>query len=179
MASLSDEITNKIISEAPDKTLKALKETKQALKGTAHGAGKVGHVAASGVVIILRRPFLTANTVMKSIGDMMANNNGRVEYSKNNVDMGKLYESGGVSRLDEAISKDVMKYFNKYCKQNGIKYSVLKDASTDTYYLFFKSKELEAINTILQQSYKDYMNERSRQDSKERGLDRGKKKCTE
>ena len=39
----------------------------------------------------------------------------------------------------------------------------MKESGTDNYYVFFKSNELEAVKTIIQESYKDYLNERKQQ----------------
>jgi len=40
------------------------------------------------------------------------NNSGAVEHAKNSISMADLYSAGKVTRLDDTISKDVMKYFN-------------------------------------------------------------------
>lgn len=109
---------------------------------------------------------------MANIGNMMANNSGVVEHAKNSISMADLYNAGKVTRLDDTISRDVMKYFNRHCDETGIKYSVMKESGTDNYYVFFKSNELEAIKTIIQESYKDYLNERRQEQRKRPGQEK-------
>lgn len=180
MANISDELTGKFFDSAPDKTARALKTARQTVKETKNAGVNAAKAAASGIVMIFKGGKFTTEAVMSQIGNMMANHNGKVEYGKNSVAMEDLYNSGQVTRLDDSISKDVMKYFNKHCNKAGIKYSVMKDAGTDNYYVFFKSKELDAITTIVQESYKDYLKESSRRGKQqEQGREEGDDKKKE
>lgn len=163
MASISDELTGKFFDEVPGKALKAAGATKQVLKETKDTTVNAGKKLFSGIVFVFKGGKFTADAVMTKIGNMMANNSGAVEHAKNSISMADLYSAGKVTRLDDTISKDVMKYFNRHCDSAGIKYSVMKESGTDNYYVFFKSNELEAVKTIIQESYKDYLNERKQQ----------------
>lgn len=169
MASISDEITQKFLDDTPGKVLRAAGTTKRALKDTAVNTGKKFF---SGIVLVFRGGKFTTDTVMANIGNMMANNSGVVEHAKNSISMADLYNAGKVTRLDDTISRDVMKYFNRHCDETGIKYSVMKESGTDNYYVFFKSNELEAIKTIIQESYKDYLNERRQEQRKRPGQEK-------
>lgn len=163
MASISDELTQKILDDAPGKVLRAAGATKQALKETKDTAVNTGKKLFSGIVLVFKGGRFTADAVMTKIGNMMANKSGTVEHAKNSISMEDLYSAGKVTRLDDTISKDVMKYFNRHCDGTGIKYSVMKESGTDNYYIFFKSNELEAVKTIIQESYKDYLKERGQE----------------
>jgi hypothetical protein len=46
----------------------------------------------------------------------------------------------------------------------------MKDSDKDTYYLFFNSKQLDSVKTIIEQSYKDYMQDKAK--AEERGKNR-------
>lgn len=172
MASISDEITQKLLSDAPGKVLRAAGASKRALKETKDTAVDTGKKLFSGIVLVFRGGKFTADTVMANIGNMMANNSGVIEHAKNSISMADLYNAGKVTRLDDTISRDVMKYFNRHCDETGIKYSVMKESGTDNYYVFFKSNELEAIKTIIQESYKDYLNERRQEQRKSPGQEK-------
>lgn len=172
MASISDEITQKLLNDAPGKVLRAAGASKRALKETKDTAVDTGKKLFSGIVFVFRGGKFTADIVMANIGNMMANNSGMVEHAKNSISMADLYNAGKVTRLDDTISRDVMKYFNRHCDETGIKYSVMKESGTDNYYVFFKSNELEAIKTIIQESYKDYLNERRQEQRKSPGQEK-------
>lgn len=176
MASISDDLAKKFFDEAPGKALKAAGVTKQAVKETKDTAVNAGKHLFSGVVLIFKGGKFTADAVMSKIGNMMANNSGAVERARNSISMADLYNAGKVTRLDDTISKDVMKYFNRHCDKTGIKYSVMKESGTDNYYVFFKSGELDAVKTLIQESYKDYLNERKQQEKKGPGQEADKKK---
>ena len=172
MASISDELTQKILDDAPGKVLRAAGATKQALKETKDTAVNTGKKLFSGIVLVFKGGKFTADAVMTKIGNMMANKSGAVEHAKNSISMADLYSAGKVTRLDDTISKDVMKYFNRHCDRTGIKYSVMKESGTDSYYVFFKGGELEAVKTVIQESYKDYLEERGQ---KQKGWPRREK----
>ena len=179
MASISDDLTRKFFDTAPDKAIKAAGTAKKAVKETKDTLVGAGKGLVSGVVFVFKGGKFTADAVMSKVGNMMANKNGIVEHARNSISMAELYSSGKVTRLDDTISKDVMKYFNRHCDKTGIKYSVMKESGTDNYYVFFKSGELDAVRTLIQESYKDYLNERKQQEKKGLGQDKetpGKKK---
>lgn len=163
VASISDELTTKFFDAAPDKVLKTVNAAENAVKKTKDTAVSTGKTLISGVVLVFKGGKFTADAVMSKVGNMMANRNGTVEKGRNSISMEDLYSEGKVTRLDDTISKDVMKYFNRHCDKTGIKYSVMKESGTDKYYVFFKSSQLEAIKTIMQGAYKDYMAERRQQ----------------
>ncbi len=167
MASISDEITQKFLDDAPGKALRAAGATKQALKDTKDTAVNTGKKFFSGIVLVFNGGKFTADAVMTRIGNMVANSSGAVEHAKNSISMADLYSAGKVTSLDDTISKEVMKYFNRHCDKCGIKYSVLKESGTDSYYVFFKSRELEAVRTVIQESYKDYLKERRQEQGRD------------
>ncbi len=169
---VSDEITQKFLDDAPGKALRAAGTTKRALKETKDTAVNTGKKLFSGIVLVFKGGKFTADTVMTKIGNMMANKSGAVEHAKNSISMADLYSAGKVTRLDDTISKDVMKYFNRHCDGTGIKYSVMKESGTDNYYVFFKSSELEAVKTVIQESYKDYLKERRQEQKGEPGQEK-------
>lgn len=164
MADISDDLAAKFFDEAPGKASKAADTVERTLKKAKEGTANVGKGLISGIVLVFKGGRLTSDAVMSRVGNMIANRSGAVERAKNSISMEDLYSAGKVTRLDDTISKDVMKYFNRYCDRTGIRYSVMKESGTDKYYVFFKSSELEAIKTILQESYKDYLADRRRQE---------------
>lgn len=126
-------------------------------------AGKLarpaGKGAVKGICLIVKANKLTAKTVMAAVKHCLYEKTGDIGYSNRNISMRALKKSGKVSIMPEGVTQDVMQYFDKYCKQYGIKYSAMLDQrnpGSPQYMVFFQSDHADLIMKALQEGYKDF-----------------------
>ncbi len=88
---------------------------------------------------------------------------GDIQYSYANVSVGELEEKGRVELVDEPVLKEVMSYFDKYCREYNIKYSALKETSEgkdgeakEGYKVFFQGKDDKLIMDVIKSAYEDW-----------------------
>ena len=163
-------ITDEIMSKAPDNAAKAsdmaLKAAKEGREGIKAAAGTV-----KGICLILGKSVsFTESSVMKAVKAVAFKKTGDIKYSKNNIDVAKLRESGHVYKVDDNILAEVMGCFDEQCKKYGIKYSAMMDTRDKdkedykpSYMVFFEGRDSDTIYHVLQEAYKDY-EERQKQE---------------
>lgn len=161
MSSITDELMGKTPAGAQktaEVTLKTMKELKSGIKG----AGS----AIKGICLLLvNGTEFTAESVMKAVHSVAFRKTGDIKFSKNNINISKLKESGHVYPMEENIVQDTMKYFDQQCKKYGIKYSAMKDTREQdkpSYMVFFEGKDTNLIMQALREAYKDYAEEQQR-----------------
>jgi len=122
----------------------------------------------NGIVLVFKAPAFTCSAVMKATGKIVTGF-GRitrnVKYSKQNISIMELEKNSDIRKIDEGITRDVMKYFDKGCKKYGVSYSAVMDKSDSrnpTYYVFFKGKEASVIEQVLKDSYKAFVKEQAK-----------------
>ena len=123
------------------------------------GAGKTGKYAFKGICLIIKGGAFTTENIMKKTAEIIT---GNIKFSSKNLHMDELKKSGKVTMVEEQVTADVMKYFNKYCKQFGVHYTAMenkKDKNHPTYFLFFNNKDSDTILKVMKLSYKDYSKE--------------------
>lgn len=157
MPSLTDEITSKTINDGVKVAQNSLKVAKDTVKKTK----EAGEAVIKGIcLLILDGGAFTTENVMKAVKNVAFKKTGDIKYSKNNIDIAKLRESGNVHKIDSTITDEVMHHFDEQCKKYGIKYSAMQDdhnPDKPAYMIFFEGKDSDMIFHVLQESYKDYM----------------------
>ncbi len=161
MAGTFEDIGKEMFDQLPTAAMKGAKITKDAVKGTLRIGAKVGGKTIKGICLILDKgtEFTTQN-VMRAVRNLAYNKTGNIEFSNQNIDMQKLQESGKVSRIEDNITADVMKHFDKQCKRFGVKYSAMKDerdTANPSYMIFYNGKSAEIILQVMKEAYKDYV----------------------
>lgn len=170
MPSLTDDLMAKAAKKAADKG-------PQAIANMLDGAGKgvkTGGKALKGICLMLGKGVnFTTENVMNAINEKVLQKTGDIRFSRRNVSIDELSKSGFVKKIDDAVTADVMRHFDKACKDAGVKYSAMKDERephNPQYYIFYEGKTADVILHVMQEAYKDYMAE---QEQKSKGLDKG------
>lgn len=133
-------------------------QMEKAKKAAGKLARPAGKGAVKGICLIVKASELTAKTLMAAVRHCLYEKTGNIGYSNRNISMRALKKSGRVSIMPEGVTRDVMQYFDKYCKQYGIKYSVMLDQRNpeSQYMVFFQSDNADLIMKALQEGYKDF-----------------------
>lgn len=149
-------ITDEIMGKAPDQAMKAAGGAKDGLKST---AGVVKGIC----LLLMKSADFSAATVMQAVRNVALKQTGDIKYSKNNIDITKLRESGHVYKMDDSITAEVMGAFDNQCKKYGIKYSAMVDTRDEgkpdykpSYMIFFEGKDDTLIINAITQAYLDY-----------------------
>ncbi len=162
--SVTDELSSRVMNKAEE-------SASQVIKNLPNVPGKVirgGQMLASGTVktvsgicLVISAPFLTAKAVMEAAGTLTHN----PKYSKNNISIESLEKNSDIKKMDDGLTKDVMKYFDAGCKKYGITYNAVVDKSKPrepTYYVFFKGKETAVIEQVMKESYEKFVKEQAK-----------------
>lgn len=162
--SVSDDISSQLQNKAEQGITQAMRSLPY-LPGTVgnaiSGAGRTVSGAISGIVLVIKAPVLSAKGIMTFVGRMGQN----PKYSKQNITIEELEKNSEIKKVDEGITKDVMKYFDKSCRKYGVTYSAVVDKSNPkdpSYYIFFKGKETPVIEQALKEAYKEYVQEQAK-----------------
>lgn len=75
-------------------------------------------------------------------------------HNKYKVNIDELRSRGAVVPLNDAVSKDLMKYFEPWCQKFGVKYSVC--SCKDNYIIFMSANDAANIDKITELAMKDY-----------------------
>lgn len=78
-----------------------------------------------------------------------------------------------MKKIDENVTADVMKSFDKYCKKYNVRYTAVKDtanANKPSYMIFYSGKNTAEILSVMQDAYKDYISAKSQ---KKASLEKG------
>lgn len=131
----------------------------KAQKAAGRLARPAGKGAVKGICLIVKASELTARTLMSAVKQCLYEKTKDIGYSNRNISMKALKKSGKVSIMPEGVTQDVMQYFDKYCKQYGIKYSAMLDQrnpGSPQYMVFFQSDHADMVMKALQEGYKDF-----------------------
>lgn len=162
--SVSDDISNQIHNKAEQgitQAMRAFPYLPNTIGNAVSGTRSVVSGAVSGIVLVIKTPALTAKGIMTFVGRMRQNPN----YSKQNISIEELKKNSDIRKVDEGITRDVMKYFDKSCQKYGVTYSAVVDKSNPkdpAYYIFFKGKETPVIEQALKEAYKEYVQEQAK-----------------
>lgn len=149
-------ITDEIMGKAPDQAMKAAGGAKDGLK---NATGVVKGIC----LLLMRSAEFSEAAVMQAVKNVALKRTGDIKYSKNNIDIAKLRESGHVYKVEDNILAEAMGSFDKQCKKYGIKYSAMIDTRDEgkpdykpSYMIFFEGKDDNLILSALAETYKDY-----------------------
>lgn len=152
----------------------ALQKTKDIAKMTA----KTAKTMKNGVVLILNSTVLSEKAVMSAL-DKKLEKTGDIQYSRLNVSLEELQKSGRVESVDELMMQESLHYFDKYCREYGVKYSALKTklleedgTEQEGYMIFFEGRNDKLIESILRRAVADWTKEQEQM--KEAGKDTAK-----
>lgn len=169
MPSLSDDIASKTLDKAPQ-------TAKMLAKGADTGIRTTGK-AIKGICLILGKGVgFTTKSVMNAVKEKALKETGDIKYSRRNINIKQLSQSGTVKKIDDAITSDVMRHFDAACKQYGVKYSAMKDTKDQQnpqYYVFYEGRSADLILHVMEQAYKEYISEQ------QKGKDIAKEKAPE
>lgn len=178
--SLTDEMSQRVMDKAPQTVATTLKGTAKAFSQLFRIGQNVGGKSIRGICLVLGKgTAFTTDNVMKAVRGLAYKTTKNLEFSNQNIDMAKLQKQGSVTKIDENITEDVMKYFNKHCKKFKIKYSAMKDESDPerpNYMVFYNGKSAEIILAAMQAAYKDYMEDKTKEKEGQEQEKTGKKK---
>lgn len=150
MPSITDDITSKASRDGTNAVKKAAAET-----------FKTGRPLVKGLCLLLYDGAgFTARNVMIAVKNTVYKKTGDIKYSANNIDISKLKASGKVHKVDEDMTADVMKHFDRQCKKYGVKYSAMLDERNPdkpAYMVFFEGRDSNLILQVMTEAYKDYM----------------------
>lgn len=181
MSSLTDELTGKTLDSGKQTAVLSAKAAKKVVKATKEGAEAVKGIC----LLLIEGGDFTTEKVMKAVRDVAFKKTGDIRFSKNNIDISKLRESGKVYQVEQNIQENVMKFFDEQCKKHGVKYSAMKDTRDSdkpdykpSYMVFFEGRDSEVILNTLRESYKDYMDavKENEKGEKKQGLFKKKQK---
>lgn len=162
--SVSDDISSQIQNKAEQgitQAMRSLPYVPNTIGNVVSGARNTVSGAISGIVLVIKAPVLSAKGIMAFVGRMGQN----PKYSKQNVTIEELEKNSDIRKIEEGITRDVMKYFNKSCQKYGVTYSAVVDKSNPkdpSYYIFFKGKETPVIEQALKEAYKEYVKEQAK-----------------
>ena len=169
MPSLSDDIASKTLDKAPQ-------TAKMLAKGADTGIRTTGK-AIKGICLILGKGVgFTTKNVMNAVKEQALKKTGDIKYSRRNINIKQLSQSGTVKKIDDAITGDVMRHFDAACKQHGVKYCAMKDTKDQQnpqYYVFYEGRSADLILHVMEQAYKEYISEQ------QKGKDIAKEKAPE
>lgn len=145
-------------------------KAKDAIKLTAKGV----QAASKGIALILNGTVLSEAAIMSAL-DKKLEQTGDLKYSHANVSIEELQKSGKVEKIDELMLQESMQYFDKYCREYGVKYSALKTTELvdgkekEGYSVFFEGKNDKLILDIMKNAVSDW--KKDQEQLKETGKD--------
>lgn len=119
----------------------------------------IGNGTYKGICLVVKAAEFGVDALMAAVKDCIFDKTGDFKYSNRNIKIDDLKKSGRVSIISETVTAETMQYFDKYCKEYGIKYSAMKDLrapSSPQYLVFFQSDHADLIMKALQEGYKDF-----------------------
>lgn len=161
MVSLTDDIMGKLPGKVKSGTGTALRAGQEVIKKSGSLADEIKGLC----VILLKGLEFTTENVVDAVKDVAFKKSGDVKYSSQNISVDQLKKSGKVFKVDDMVSGDVMKHFDKHCRKMGIKYSAMKDCrdgdGKPSYILFFQGNDSDLILQAMQGGCRDFDREKS------------------
>lgn len=153
-------LTEELTKDASEKAAEA---SKIAAKGAAKASKTAAKGIRKGIVLIMDGAArLSEKSVMKAL-DRKFRKTGDIQYSSSNVSVEELQKSGRVERVDELMLRECMGYFDKYCKEYGVKYSALKTKlpgedgnEKEGYMIFFEGRNDKLVEDVLRRAVADW-----------------------
>lgn len=169
---LSDELSKEMLNKAESTVQQTLRGAVPAagtvIRGTEKAAAAAGKTALKGICLVIKGGSFTAETIMRKTAELVT---GDIKFSKRNLHIDKLKKSGKVTVVEDNVTADVMKYFDKHCKKFGVHYTAMKDKTdknNPSYYVFFNNQDSAVILKVMKLAYQDY------DKAAKKGLDKAK-----
>lgn len=150
-------------------------DVKRNTKDTIKAGGKTAQVLSKGIALVLNETVLSEASIMKAL-DRKVEKTGDIQYSYVNVTMEELQKGGKVEQIEEPVLKETMKYFDKYCRKYGVKYSALKTKTQDepgkgeeSFIVFFEGKSDKIMEHVIKNALSDWTKDQEKM--KEAGKD--------
>lgn len=149
-------------------------DSKQKMKDSVKMAVKGYGIASKGIALMLNGTVLSEAAIMKALNRKLEKT-GDLKYSHANVSIEELQKSGRVEKVDELLLQESMRYFDKYCREYGVKYSALKTTEMtdgkekEGYMIFFEGKNDKLILEIMKKAVGDWS--KAQEQMKETGKD--------
>ncbi len=158
-------ITDDLMGKTPEGAKKTVETSAKALKEVKAGIKEAKATVKGICLLLINGSEFTADAVMNAVRKVAFRKTGDIKFSKNNIDISELRKSGHVYQVEENILQEAMKYFDKHCKERGVKYSAMKDTRNEdkpAYMVFFEGKDSDLILGVLREAYKDYAEEQQK-----------------
>ncbi|GFI69503.1 hypothetical protein IMSAG249_01326 [Lachnospiraceae bacterium] len=138
------------------------------------GAKATGKTAVKGIAIIAdsladRDSFMEA--VSQIVNEKRFQKTGDIQYSYANVTIDELTQGGraSIAPVEEPVLKEVMSYFDKYCREYNVRYSALKETvkggdgvEREGYKVFFQGRDDKMIIEILKNACADWQKDQQK-----------------
>ena len=105
----SDDVSRQLQEKLQSSASQAVKSMPYAAQGAASATKGI----FSGICLLIRAPYLTTETVMTAVGKL----NHNPKYSKSNISIRELEMNSDIKKMDDSLTKDVMKHFDSGCKK--------------------------------------------------------------
>ncbi len=158
-------ITDDLMGKTPEGAKKTVETSAKALKEMKAGMKEAEATVKGICLLLINGSGFTADAVMNAVRKVAFRKTSDIKFSKNNIDISELRKSGHVYQVEENILQEAMKYFDKHCKERGVKYSAMKDTRNKdkpAYMVFFEGKDSDLILGVLREAYKDYAEEQQK-----------------
>ena len=156
MSGITDEMSREVISKITAASPKAVKKT-------AEGVKKTANTAVKGVCLVIKGGKFTTESVMKAI-------TGDIKYSHRNMKISRLMQSDTVKKIDDVLTAEVMRYFDRHCKKYGVKYSAMKDSKdpeNPVYMVFYEGKRTAVVEEVFRKASAEYLKDQKKKKKKQ------------
>lgn len=156
-------LTDDLMGNLPEQMKKGANSALKAGQDVVKGAGSISNEIQGLCVMLLKGLDFTTENVVNAVKDVAFKASKDVKYSSRNISVDQLKKSGKVFKVDDMVSGDVMKHFDKHCRKMGIQYSAMKDCRDDkpAYILFFKGNDSDLILQAMQSGCRDFDKEKA------------------
>lgn len=137
----------------------AQEQIDKAKKAAAQLTRPAGKGAYKGICLIVKASKFGTEPLMEAVKHCLYKKTGEINHLGRNISLKTLKKSGKVSLMPEGVTRATLEYFDKYCKQYGIKYSAMFDQrkpESPQYMVFFQSDNADLVMQALQEGYKDF-----------------------
>lgn len=157
-------LTDEAMASMANKTSSAVKSAGRAMPPAMAEGLKSLKNGAKGICLILGKGVeFTEKSVMEAVKEVAFLSTKDIKYSSKNIEINKFQKNPDIKVVSEAVTADVMKHFDKYCKKYGVKYSAVRDSKENSYTVFFEGKKSEVILKVMQDAFKDYATSHKKQ----------------
>ncbi len=162
-------LTDEMMSSLGQEMSSLGKKTPETVKAAGKAVNEAIRYEVKGICLVLGKgvPF-TSQAVMQAVKKVAFAATGKIQFSDQNIDIDKFQKNRDVKMVGEAVTAEAMKYFDRHCKQYGVKYSAVLNKKENTYTVFFEGKHSETILKVMQEAFKDYSKEMEKSKGKQK-----------